>query len=133
MPSPQAVAIERLGDAAADFGRRELLVADEAERSHDAGDGSEQAEQRRECDERPQHPLQAFAALQFIRCAKLHRAQQRAVCVNQSVVNGSQEWIVGAVGEMKRLVKLTVSDGVEAFDQCRRVGPTSKTDHQIDR
>ena len=37
---------QRLGDAAADFRRGELLVADEAERPHDAGDGAEQAQQR---------------------------------------------------------------------------------------
>ena len=51
-----------LGNSAADLGRRELLVADEAERPHDAGDGSKKPEQRGQGDQRAEDPLQAFGA-----------------------------------------------------------------------
>ena len=105
---------QRLGDAAAHFRRGELLVSDKVERAHNAGDGAQQAKQRREGDERAEHPLQAFAALQFIRCAKLHGAQQRTVRVEQSFMDSAEKRIVGVIREFQRIFKFAGGDCVEA-------------------
>ena len=56
---------EGFGNTAADHGGGELFVADEAERVHDPDDGAEEAEQRGEGDEGPEHPLPAFRPFDF--------------------------------------------------------------------
>ena len=81
MASPQAVAIKRLADAAGDGRDGQFRAADVEKRAHQAGDGAEQAEQRRERDERVHDREKTPGALQLDARRQLQRAQQRAVRV----------------------------------------------------
>ena len=57
---------EGFSDSAAHFSGGELVVADEAEGSHDAGDGAQETQEWGEGDECAQNPLAAFGAFQFV-------------------------------------------------------------------
>ena len=106
MVRPQAVAIRRLGDAAADLGGGQLLVADEIERPHDAGDRAEQSQERGERHGRSQHPLQAFGIFQFRRRPQLHGAEERAMGVQEALLDGGQKRIGRLVGERQRPLEI---------------------------
>ena len=87
-----------LGDAAADFGGGKLLVADEAEGAHDAGDGAQEAQERGEGDEGAEDPLEAFGMFEFIGGAELHGAEQRGVGMKEALVDGGEGAGRGRIG-----------------------------------
>src|SRR5579871_4318673 len=68
---------QRFRDTAAYFHSSKFLLADKAERPHDAGDGAQQPQQRRKRDQRSEHPDILFPFLNFVIGPQLHRAQHR--------------------------------------------------------
>ena len=57
------------------------------------------------------------AALQLVGGAELHRPEQRAVGVEQAVVDGAEERVAGVRRQLQRPVEFAGGDGVEALLQ----------------
>ena len=108
---------QRLGDATADFRGGELFIPDEVERVHDAGDGAEQAEQRRERDEGAEHPEPFLGVIQFVGGSQLHRAEQGAVRVRDAVVDDLLKRIARIGAEFVRSGEAAFGQRIEALVQ----------------
>lgn len=117
---------EGLSDAARDFRGGELLVADEAEGSHDASDGAEESEERGEGNEGSKDPLESFGVAEFVGGAELHGAQEGGLRVTETVMEGMEKGITGVIGEAERVGESALGEGVESFVEVGGAGAAAE-------
>ena len=129
MDRPQAVAMSASAMPPETLVGGKLLVADEAEGSHDAGDGAQQSQERGQGDEGAEHPLQAFAAFEFASEARSCMAPRRELWALSR-----PSWTVRRKGSSLSLVRpraLSKSPAAMASKVCwslsRRVRERSAT------
>ena len=104
---------EGLGDAAGDLAGGELVfIADEAEGTHDADDGAEEAEERGEGDHGADDPHAGFGFLDEVGGVELHGREHGGVGVGDAVGEVVEEGVAGVLGELPGVVEFAGAEGL---------------------